>query len=1054
MKSRFTGILTLFFAFMIQFSFAQEKTIMGTVTSAEYGALIGAAVTVDGTTRGTQTDENGVFSISAQQGDVLTVSYVGMKDSKINVGVSNVYNVAMQTQERTIEEVVIVAYGAQTKESITGSVASIKSKEISKIVTGNVTQGLVGKVAGVQVTNGTGMPGDGATIRIRGIGSLSVGTPPLYVVDGIPFYGNINSINTQDIESMTILKDASAAALYGSRGASGVIIITTKKGREGESLITVDSRVGFATRAVKDYDFVDSPSSYYEAYFQGLKNTYMFNGIGMNANQAANQAAANLITGDQGLAYNAYSGIANGSLVDPATGEFTGGGTLKYNEDWNDYLFGSGLFTQTNFGLSGGSATSSHYFSLGYEKNDGYVVNSGLQKITTRLKLDSNIGERAKVGANIGYSNTTQDYLDGYTGGTTYSSPFYWVRNVAPIYPVRAYDFDGNPIYNSLGDHVFDDGTGAGGLSPVRPFGSLQHPYATAINDYKRRVRDNLFATGYLDYKIADGLVFTYSLTGELTNGNNWSLDTQLYGDAVGAGGRVSNSSFRQFSFTQQQLLKYNKRFGNHGLDVLLGHETLDRSYDYVQADRQNMLFDSPYVDHASVFQPGFGGGEDYSLEGFIGRIAYDYNNKYYVNLSARRDGSSRFHKDHRWGNFYGAGVAWRVSQESFMDNVSWVNEFRLKGSFGQQGNDEIGYNTPYLTPYTINPTTDTSLPISFNPSSYLGNPNIKWETSTNMNIGFDASLFDRRLNVEVEYFKKEITDMLFNRPLAPSTGFNVTPENIGDMNNKGIEVTLSGDVVRTNNLLVSLHFNATSYKNEITRMPNNGKENNFIVSGSFIREEGGGAYDYYMREFVGVNPANGSALYWKNVDDDDLSLGRELTENFAEADLYRIGKTALPDVYGGFGASIAYKGFDLGIDFAYQLGGYATDGVWLAGMTLSPGGGLHNDAFDAWTPENTSASLPRIDIDDPNNYYAASTLALIESDYLSIQNISIGYTFNTDMIRKVGLSNLRIYGLADNVHLWSKRQGFDPRQSGITGASGNTYSLLRTISFGVNLEF
>lgn len=1053
MRSKFKWIFTLLVAFSMQFSYAQEKTVTGTVTESGL-PLPGVTIMVKGTDKVTQTDFDGKYSVRAKAGDVLEFSFVGMQTKTVSVAASNVYNVVMEEDVEQLGEVVVVAYGTQKKEAITGSVATIKSEEISKIVTSNVTQGLVGKVAGVQVAAGTGMPGDGATIRIRGIGSLSVGTPPLYVVDGVPFYGNINSINAQDIESMTVLKDASAAALYGSRGASGVVIITTKKGGDRQSTITIDSRTGFASRAVKDYDFIESPSAYYEAYYQGLKNTYMFNGATLEASVAANQAAANLITGDQGLAYNAYNGIANGSLIDPLTGKFTGGGTLKYNEDWNDYLFGSGLFTQTNLSLAGGSSSSSHYFSLGYEKNEGYVVNSGFEKITSRLKLDADVSERFRVGANMGYAHTSQDYLDGYTGGSTYSSPFYWVRNVAPIYPVMAYDFDGNPIYNGLGEHMYDDGTGAGGLSPVRPFGSLQHPYATAINDYKRRVRDNLFASAYADYTILDGLVFTYSLTGELTNGYNWSLDTQLYGDAVGAGGRVNNSSFRQFSFTQQQLLKYNKRFGNHGFDILVGHETLDRRYDYVEADRQNMLFDSPYVDHAAVFQPGWGGGEAYSLEGFIGRIAYDYDNKYYLSFSARRDGSSRFHKDHRWGNFYGAGAAWRISQESFLNNVSWIDELRVKGSFGQQGNDEIGYNTPYLTPYSISPTTDTSLPISFNPSSYLGNPRIKWETSTNMNVGFDAALFNRRLNVEVEYFKKEISDMLFNRPLAPSTGFNVTPENIGDMNNKGIEVTLSGEIIRTDDLSLTLHLNATSYDNEITKMPFNGTENNQIITGNFIREEGGGAYDYYMREFVGVNPANGAALYWTNVDDDDPSLGRVLTENYAEADLYRIGKSALPDVYGGFGLNLAYKGFDFGIDFAYQMGGYATDGVWMSGMAAGPGGGIHSDVFNTWTPENTSATLPRYDVDDPNNYYVGGTLSLIESDYLSIQNISIGYSFNSDLTKRLGLNKLRIYGLADNVYLWSKREGFDPRQSGITGASGNTYSLLRTISFGLNLEF
>lgn len=296
---------------------------------------------------------------------------------------------------------------------------------------------------------------------------------------------------------------------------------------------------------------------------------------------------------------------------------------------------------------------------------------------------------------------------------------------------------------------------------------------------------------------------------------------------------------------------------------------------------------------------------------------------------------------------------------------------------------------------------------------------------------------------------------MLFNRPIPVSlTGFTIQPENIGDMNNKGIEVTLNADVVRTDNLTVSFNFNATSYKNEITLLPENGLDNNYIVSGNFIREEGGGAFDYYMREFAGVNPATGAALFWMDIDEDDPSAGRQLTENYAEADLYRIGKTALPDVFGGFGLGVAYKGFDFAVDMAYQMGGYATDGVWLSGMGLAPGGGLHSDFRNSWTPENVNASLPRVDVDDPRQHYSNSTLQLIESDYLSIQNVTAGYTFNSSVTERFGLSKLRVYGLADNVHLWSKRQGYDPRQSGVTGASGNTYSILRTISFGINLEF
>jgi TonB-linked SusC/RagA family outer membrane protein len=1052
MRSKFKWIFTLLLAFSMQFSFAQEKTVTGVVTD-KLGPLPGANVVVKGTTNGVQTDFDGKYSIKAKAGDVLQVSFTGYDAKSITVGAANSYNVVL-SEGLELQEVVVVAYGTQKKEALTGSVAVIKSEEVAKITTGNVTQGLVGKVAGVQVSNGTGMPGDGATIRIRGIGSLSVATPPLYVVDGVPFYGNINSINNQDIESMSILKDAAAAALYGSRGASGVVIITTKKGKDRKNTVSIDTRSGFTSRAVKDYDFIKNQSGYYEAYYQALKNSYIGN-LGQNAATASQNAANNLITGDQGLQYNAYN-TPNNQLIDPLTGKFTGG-SLKYDEDWSDYLFGDGFFTQTNMAISGGSESATHYFSLGYEKNDGYVVNSGFEKITSRLKLDAKINDSFKLGANIGYAHTTQNYLDGYTGGSTYSSPFFWVRNVAPIYPVMAYDNAGNPILNSLGTHMFDDGTGVGGLSPVRPFGSLQHPYATAIHDYKKTVVDNLFGSTYLDYKILDGLVFTYTLTGELTNTFDWSSDTSLYGDAVGAGGRVTNQSTRRFSFTNQQMLKYNKSFGKHSLDLLVGHETLDRRSDYVSASRSKFLFDSPYVDQASVGQGNGGGGfGDYALEGFLSRVNYDYDNKYFIGASVRRDGSSRFHPDVRWGTFYGASVGWRISQEAFLQDVSWLNELKLKAGFGQQGNDALGYDAPYLTPYTINYTNDNATDISWANGSYLKNEALKWETSTNMNIGLETRLFNNRLSIEVEYFKKDIKDMLYNRPMSVAlTGFTVRPENNGDMYNKGFEVSLSGDVVRTDDWTVGLHFNTTTYKNVITELPDNGRVNNWQVDGSFIREEGGSVYDFYLRDYAGVNPANGAALFWTDPNQSNDPFERvELTENYAEARQYRIGKSAIPDFYGGFGANVAYKGFDIGIDFAYQMGGYSTDGVWSNGMILSPGGGLHSDFSKTWTVDNTSATLPRVDVDDPKQFYSGSSLSLIKSDYLSIQNISLGYTFDAKIANKLGLNKLRFYGIADNVHLWSKRQGFDPRQSGITGASGNTYSLLRTVAFGVNLEF
>lgn len=1054
MKLKLTWLMTLFMAFAIQFSYAQEKTVTGTVTAASDGMpLPGASVIVKGTTRGVQTDFDGGYSIDVNVGEVLVFSYVGMETSEVTVGASNTYDVAMNEDIGVLDEVVVTAYGTQKKESVAGSIGEIKSEEVAEITAGNVMQGTVGKVAGVQVFNNSGMPGDAPTIRMRGIGSINASAAPLYVVDGVPFSGDVASINSQDIESMTFLKDASAAALYGNRGANGVIIITTKKGKAQKLSVTVDSKAGFATRAVEEYDIMTGSKEYYERYFQSLKNNYMFNS-NMSATDAANAAAAELIDGVFGLSYNVYD-VPNDQLIDPVTGELNpNANRYDTGDDWDDYLFGNGFFTSTFVSVSGGNEKSSQYLSVGYDRNDGYVVNSGLEKITTRLKSDAQITDFLKVGGNISYSHLVQNYLDGYTGGSNYSSPFYWVRNVAPIYPVLLYDENGNPVYGFDGSQLYDDGTGNGGEAgiPIRPFGALQHPYATAINDVKKYTTDNLYASGFAELKLAEGLKFTYVATGELFSYGDRSMDTPLYGDAVEAGGRVDYSSSRRLSFTQQQLLNYNKSFGSHNFDLLLGHETLDRRTDIVAAGRSKLLFPSAYVDHAAVIQTASGYGTSYALEGYFSRLNYDYDGKYFVNASIRRDGSSRFHPDNRWGTFFGVGAAWMVSRESFMENVDWINALRLKASYGEQGNDNLGIELPYLSQYYVTPTTDASIDVPSYTQVTLGNKDITWETNANFNAGFDITMFDNRLNIEAEYFERKVSDMLFQKPLPISSGFSSIPENVGDMENIGFEATISADIVRNEDFTFSVGVNATHYKNEITKLPYNGNENNNIVSGIYIREEGGSVYDFYMREFAGVNPVNGAALFY--MDDPNNEGERILTEDYAEADLYRIDKSAIPDLYGGFNFDFQYKGFDLGLQFAYQFGGYSYDSVWMSSMAPGRGENYHRDVNDTWTIDNTTASLPRVDVDDPNNYYATSTLGLIESDYLSLQNVSLGYTFNDKITKSLGVDSLRFYALADNVYLWSKRQGFDPRMGGVTGTSDNNYSILRTVSFGVNVKF
>ncbi|MEO2059538.1 MAG: TonB-dependent receptor [Mesonia sp.] len=1054
MRTKFSGILTLILAFVVQLTFAQEQTISGTVTDDAGLPLPGVNVLIEGTSTGTQTDFDGNYTIEASEGETIVFSYVGFTPQSFVVGETQDFNIQLASGNE-LDEIVVVAYGVQKKEAITGSVGEIKAEEVEKITTGNVLQGTVGKVAGVQVFNGSGLPGDGPTIRIRGIGSLNASSAPLYVVDGVPFNGDIASINSQDIASMTFLKDAAAAALYGNRGANGVVIITTKKGKQGKSTITFDSKAGFATRAVEDYDLIDSPRGFYEAYYQRLKNNFQFNN-GQSASAAGVSAANALIDGSLGLNYNIYN-VPNNQLIDPTTGSLNPNASLLYQpEDWEDYLFTDGFFTQTNFSVSGATEKTNHYFSVGYEKNEGYVVNSGLEKISTRLKLDTEVTEKITSGMNMSYTHFKQDYLDGYTGTSAYSNPFFWTRSIAPIYGVRLYDNDGNPVFGPNGNHLFDDGTGNGGQLgvPVRPFGALQHPYATAVNDIKEYTTDNLFVSGFAAVELFEGLNFKYTATGELFNQSDRSMDTPLYGDAANpdVNGRVDYVNSRRFSLTQQQLLTYDKSFGDHDFNLLLGHETLNRRTNYVSASRSDLLLpNSGIIDQAGLIQGNSGYQVNYDLEGFFSRLTYDFDDKYFVNASIRRDGSSRFHPDNRWGTFYGLGGAWRISQESFMEDISWLNELKLKASYGEQGNDNLGIELPYLTQYSVASTIDAAQPLSFS-LSYIGNPDITWETNKNANFGLNASLFNNRLDIEAEYFQRVVEDMLFNRPLPTSSGFASLPENIGDMENKGVEVSINAEIIRTKDFSLSANLNATHYKNEITRLPANDLPNNRIVTGAYAYEEGGSAYDYYLREFAGVNPNTGASLFY--MDDPNNEGQRIVTENFSEATLYKLDKTALPDVYGGFGLSARYKGFDAGIQFAYQYGGYSYDNVWMGTMAPSRGENYNSDVANTWTPENPTATLPRADVEDPNLYYGTSTLGLIESDYLSIQNVSLGYTFNNKITEQLNLSSLRVYGLADNVGLWSRRQGFDPRNSGVTGNSSNNYSIIRNVSFGVNVKF
>ncbi|SHL05575.1 SusC/RagA family TonB-linked outer membrane protein [Myroides odoratimimus] len=1048
MISKLRWTLALAAGLAVQTSFAQEKTLSGVVSEGGL-PLPGVSVVIKGTNEGTQTDLDGNYSLKVKPGDVLVYSFIGMNDKEYKVSTASKYDVVMAAEEEMLEEVVVTAYGTQSKTSIAGSVAVVDSKQVRDVATADVTQGLVGKVAGVQISNNSGAPGDGATIRFRGVGSISASSEPLIVLDGVPFNGSLTSINNADIESISFLKDASAAALYGNRGANGVIIVTTKKGQSGQTKVSIDTKVGIASANFQDYDKMTNPGKYYESYYGALRNSYMNpkdSKLTMNFADASNAASKDLIGS---LGYNIYN-VPNNQLIDPTTGRINPNAQLMYHELYDDYLFRDGLFTQNNISVSGGTDNTTFLLSLGHDRNEGIVATNNYEKTTGRLNVNTRINETFKLGASVNYAHIENknplggDYIRG--NNTAFANPFFWSSKIAPIYPVHAYDANGSIMTDVDGGAIYDDGSGK--FAPnVRPFGANSNPYAQGLNDYRKTVSDQLFASTYLDVKLAAGLSFKYVISADYQNDVLRYTMNPTYGSGVGVKGRVNQQDNKMFAVTNQQLLNYNKWFGQHSVDILLGHETMHRTKDNLYVQRTNMMFpDSPFINHGGVIKTAEGGQDKYVLEGYFAKLNYGYNNKYFVNASIRRDASSYFHPDNKWGTFFGVGAAYAISSEEFMKDITWIDNLKLKASYGEQGNDNLMRVNPYQDQWALFPSGDGDAPSSVQLIN-KGNKNITWEKNKNFNVGFEGSFFNGIFSIDAEFFERKVDDMLFFVPQSSTTGVLTQPFNAGNMKNTGFEVGVNVAIIRTEDFKLNFNANATHYKNKITSLPDGQKD---IVSGQFIRREGGSIYNYYLKEYVGVNQENGNAQF---IAIDKETGERSITENWNEASYQDLNKSALPSVYGGFGLNAEYKGFDLGANFAYQLGGYGYDTKYTGFFGVKPGYNLHNDFSKTWDPVTKQGSLPRVDVSDWKNAYSGSTLALIKSDYLSLQNVTLGYTFTKEVTSKLGVDRLRIYGVVDNVALWSKRQGYDPRVN-LTGLSGTGYPLYRTFAFGVNLNF
>lgn len=1040
---------------------AQTQKVTGVVISEEDGQpVIGASVLVKGTQVGAITGVDGDFTLPnvPSSAKTLVISYIGMQTQEVDIKPN--IKVFMRSDSEMLDEVMVVAYGTAKKSAFTGSASVIKSETLEKRQVSNLSNALSGTVSGVQTQSTNGQPGTSATVRIRGIGSMYASNNPLYVVDGIPYEGDISAVNSQDIESMTVLKDAAAAALYGARGANGVILVTTKKGKSGDTQISLDARWGVNSRLVKNYDVLQNANTYMETAYSALYNGYLYNS-GYTAERAYQLANADLFPK---LGYQVYT-IPDGQYLIGRNGKLNPYATLGYSDgdyyytpdNWSDEMFQSNLRQEYNLSVSGGSDKLSYYLSASYLNDEGIIENSGFERISTRMNVDYQAKKWLKLGVNLSYSNvTSRSPGDQDTDAATSSGNAFFVGNfIAPIYPMYVRNADGSFQYNAnTGYHVYDYGDGSS-TNFTRNFMSMSNPMSGFLYDTEKYLMDILNGKWYAKIDIIDGLSLTASLGLHIDNTRQHSVGNKYYGQSASYGGSVMQYSSRVYSLDQQYLLNYKKTFGNHNLDILAGYESMDFNTESHYILGYNMYSDKNWTASNVIDRKnGSGSYNEYATIGIITRASYDFNEKYYGSVSYRRDASSRFHPDNRWGNFWSVSAAWDMAKENFISQYDWINMLKLKASFGQQGNDNLyykGYTNyyPYLDQFTVSGSDGV---FSDGVLYYKGSKDITWETSNSFNVGVDFALLGGRIDGTIEYFNRQTKDMLYYKPVAMSNGYTQLPMNIGSVRNSGVEIELNYTPIETNDLKWVINWNGTLMKNKILELHPDLKGE--MIDGSYIYREGESLYQMYLTKYAGVDPDSGEALYWAKDEngveykDKDWSAAYNSNRQ-ASGDL-------LPTIYGGVGTTLEFRGFDFSIQCAYQLGGTIYDSGYQAfmhgGDSHYMGYNWHKDILNAWTPENRNTNIPRVDaIDKYTN--SSSDRWLTSSDYFSINNITLGYTLPKRWLRSLGIGSLRIYGAADNVALFSARKGLDPRMS-YTTASTDRYTPIRTISGGLKVTF
>ncbi|MDR1257960.1 MAG: TonB-dependent receptor [Tannerellaceae bacterium] len=1050
MKQKFVFTLLFSLCLGVQCLIAQQSGITGVVNGDDGEPLIGASIIVKGTSTGTVTDYDGKFSLNAPQGATLVVSYVGMITQEVSARAN--LRIVLASDLQALDEVMVVAYGTARKSSFTGSATAIGAQALEKRVLTNVTTALEGNVPGLQVTSGMGQPGATPTFRIRGFGSINSGTDPLIVLDGAIFDGSFMDINPNDIESLTVLKDASSTSLYGSSAGNGVILVTTKqgKGENGSHTVNVSVSQGFSQRGIPEYERLDV-WQYYPAQWQMMKNMYQYGSAKEDAAKAAQSATDNIY---KRLTYNPFKGVAGGEIVgtdgklNPAATQLLYGDDL----DWYGETFGTGHFQDYNISYSSKTDKSDAFASFGYQNNEGYALRTGMERFTGRVNFNIYPVKWFKSGMNISAtrSQSESSVSDDLDSSNSYNNIFRYSRGMAPIYPVHKHDPEtGAYILDDGGRKIYD-------YESTRLTDPGRDAVVETLLNERPSERSQMSGRGYMEFTIIDGLKL--NLSGNLENRNLRSsrYENTLVGDGKGTGRfSITQNSYLISQFNE--LLTYRHAFGDHEIDLLAGHENYSYRRQYNYGFRQGEIVAGlhefgNFVNISSLTSYT----NNYTKEGYLFRANYNYKDRYYASASYRHDGSSRFFKESRWGDFWSFGASWRIDQEGFLKDLSWINNLKVRASYGETGNDNVmtdGSITyfAYQTLYGVGYNNKDEQGIYFD--SY-GNRQLVWETVVSSDAAVEFGLFGRLTGV-IEYYNRYSKDLLFEVPTPTSTGVSAVKRNLGRIDNYGIEVTLDYLAYKNRDWRVSVGANASTVTNVIKSLP---EETPTIVDGTKRYEAGHSRYDFWLRQYVGVDPETGSALYLFDAENQARGNdvfernGVEVTTTLNKAKFGYSG-SVIPKIYGGFNLTLGWKGFELSGVLSYQLGGKILDEGYRTLMNNRYGYAMHVDVLKAWKKAGDITDVPRLDDSQATNFDGQSSRWIVSSDFLNIKNITLSYALPRTILQPIGFKSARVAVSGENIYQFNARKGLNSAAE-FNGLVYNSYLPARTVTASINLSF